>query len=168
MKYRHVLHAGLALLLSLPLASPADEHAMFTIKSLTPETALTAVNAAMANCRDSGYQVAVAVVDRMGNLQALVRDRYAGAHTPETARRKAWTAASFRSNTTDLVAPTQAGSLQSGVREVPGALMLGGGLLIDAGGSLVGAIGVSGAPNGAADDQCAQAGLAAIEDDISF
>ncbi len=168
MKSRHLLLTFLSFLLLLPVASSADEHALFTTSSLTPETALKAVNAAIAECRESGYQVAVAVVDRMGNLQAMVRDRFAGAHTPETARRKAWTAASFRSNTTDLVAPTQAGSMQSGVREVSGALMLGGGILIDAGGSLVGAIGVSGAPNGAADDQCANAGLAAIEDDISF
>ena len=168
MIYRRFLFPALSLFLSIPAASLADEHALFTTSSLTPETALKAVNAAMASCRDSGYQVAVAVVDRMGNLQALVRDRYAGAHTPETARRKAWTAASFRSNTTDLVEPTQAGSMQSGVREVSGALMLGGGILIDAGGSLVGAIGVSGAPNGAADDGCANAGIAAIEDDIAF
>ena len=149
-------------------AAPAEEHALFTTKSLTPETAMQAVTAAMQQCRSDGYQVAIAVVDRMGNLQAMLRDRFAGAHTPETARRKAWTATSFRTNTTDLVDPTQAGQTQSGVRHVTGALMLGGGVLIDAGGSLVGAIGVSGAPNGAADDVCAKAGIAAIEDDISF
>jgi uncharacterized protein GlcG (DUF336 family) len=155
--------------LLLPLGTVnADEHALFTTQSLTPETALKAVTAAMEKCRAEGYQVAVAVVDRMGNLQALLRDRFAGAHTPETAKGKAWTAASFRSNTSDLVEPTQAGQGQSGVRQVPGALMLGGGMLIDAAGSSVGAIGVSGAPNGAADDICAAAGIAAIEDDISF
>lgn len=146
----------------------AQEQALFTTKSLTPETALRAVNAAMQKCRADGYQVAVAVVDRMGNLQAMLRDRFAGAHTPETARRKAWTATSFRANTSDLVTPTQAGTRQSGVRHVSGALMLGGGLLIDAGGSSVGAIGVSGAPDGVLDDACARAGIAAIEDDISF
>lgn len=146
----------------------ADGHALFTTQSLTPEIALKAVSAAMAKCRDEGYQVSVAVVDRMGNLQALLRDRFAGAHTPATARGKAWTAASFRANTTDLVEPTKAGEMQSGVRHVPGALMLGGGMLIDAAGSGVGAIGVSGAPNGAADDLCAAAGIAAIEDDITF
>jgi uncharacterized protein GlcG (DUF336 family) len=90
----------------------ADEHALFTTQSLTPETALKAVTAAMAKCRAEGYQVSVAVVDRMGSLQALIRDRFAGAHTPETARRKAWTAASFRTNTTDLVEPTQSGKAQ--------------------------------------------------------
>ena len=146
----------------------ADQHAMFTTKSLTPDMALKAVTAAMQHCRDNDYHVAVAVVDRMGNLQALVRDRFAGAHTPETARRKAWTATSFRTNTSDLVASTQAGQVQSGARHVTGALMLGGGVLIDAGGSLVGAIGVSGAPSGAADDACAKAGIVAIEDDINF
>lgn len=156
---------------SLVMASAsvdADEHALFTTQSLTPEIALKAVTAAMAKCRDEGYQVSVAVVDRMGNLQALLRDRFAGAHTPATARGKAWTAASFRTNTTDLVGPTQSGQMQSGVRHVPGALMLGGGMLIDAAGSGVGAIGVSGAPNGTADDLCAAAGIAAIEDDITF
>jgi uncharacterized protein GlcG (DUF336 family) len=156
-----------SLLLSLGAVN-ADEHALFTTQSLTPETALKAVTAAMEKCRAEGYQVAVAVVDRMGNLQALLRDRFAGAHTPETAKGKAWTAASFRSNTSDLVEPTQAGKAQSGVRQVPGALMLGGGMLIAAAGSNVGAIGVSGAPNGTADDLCAAAGIAAIEDDISF
>lgn len=158
---------GLALVLSSGIAL-ADEHALFTTRSLTPETAMKAVNGAMQQCRKNGYQVAVAVVDRMGNLQAMLRDRFAGAHTPDTARRKAWTATSFRTNTTDLVEPTQAGQTQSGVRHVSDALMLGGGVLIDAGGSLVGAIGVSGAPNGAADDVCAMAGIAAIEEDISF
>ena len=167
MKSKKYLAMGLMLGFVAGLAH-AEEHALFTTSSLTPETALKAVSAAMDKCRAEGYQVAVSVVDRMGNQQAMLRDRYAGAHTPETARRKAWTATSFRTNTSDLVEPTQAGTQQSGVRQVSGALMLGGGMLIDAGGSLVGAIGVSGAPNGDADDVCARAGIAAIEDDISF
>lgn len=168
MNTRQLKITAMAALLLAASGVQADEHALFTTKSLTPETAMKAVTAAMKKCRADGYQVAIAVVDRMGNLQAMLRDRYAGAHTPETARRKAWTATSFRTNTSDLVEPTQAGSGQSGVRHVTDALMLGGGMLIDAGGSLVGAIGVSGAPNGAADDVCAGAGIAAIIDDISF
>ena len=73
----------------------ADDDALFTTKNLTPKTALKAASAAMEKCRAEGYQVAVAIVDRMGNMQVMIRDRYAGAHTPETARRKAWTATSF-------------------------------------------------------------------------
>ena len=165
------LMRSLSCLLGLALlAAPAraDEHALFATQSLTPEIALKAMRAALDKCRAEGYQVAVAVVDRGGNLQALVRDRYAGAHTPDTARRKAWTATSFRTNTTELAELTQPGNPQSGIRHITGALMLGGGVLIEAAGSMVGAIGVSGAPGGDLDDLCALAGIAAIEDDIGF
>lgn len=164
---RKIFVIALMLGFSMGLAN-AEEQALFTTKSLTPETALKAVNAALQKCRDEGYQVAIAIVDRMGNMQVMIRDRFAGAHTPETARRKAWTAASFRTNTTDLLEITGPGQPQAGVRHVTGALMIGGGMLIEAGGSLVGAIGVSGAPGGDLDDLCARAGIAAIEEDISF
>ena len=146
----------------------AEEEALFTSQSLTPKTAIKAAMAALDKCRSEGFQVAVAVVDRMGVLQALIRDRYAGAHTPETARGKAWTATSFRSNTADMVELTQPGQPQSGVRHVPGALMIGGGLIIEAAGSQIGAIGVSGAPSGELDDLCAAAGIEAIEELIAF
>ncbi len=154
----------------LMMAGPvaADGHALFTTQSLTPEAAMKAATAALEKCRADGYQVAVAVVDRMGNMQVMVRDRFAGAHTPDTARRKAWTATSFRTNTTDLLDMTAPGQPQSGVRQITGALMLGGGVMIEAAGSMVGAIGVSGAPGGELDDICAEAGIAAIEDDIAF
>ena len=146
----------------------AEDNGLFVTQSLTPETALMAASAALDKCREEGYQVAVAVVDRMGVLQVLLRDRYAGAHTADTARRKAWTATSFRTNTTEMVEATQAGQPQSGVRQVSGALMAGGGMIIEAVGSLVGAIGVSGAPGGDLDDLCAAAGIEAIEDLIAF
>lgn len=146
----------------------ADEAALFTTQNLLPKTALKAALAALDKCRNEGYQVAVVVTDRNGLPQVMLRDRYAGAHTPETARRKAWTAASFRVGTSELVSVTAAGQPLSGIRHVEGALMLGGGLLIDTGGSTVGAIGVSGAPGGELDDLCAQAGIEAIEEDILF
>ena len=158
----------IAALVCLIAPLQADEHALFSTQSLTPETAMKAATVALEKCRADGYQVAIAVVDRMGNMQVMIRDRFAGAHTPDTARRKAWTATSFRTNTTDLLDITAPGKPQSGVRQITGALMLGGGVLIEAGGSLVGAIGVSGAPGGELDDICAEAGIAAIEDDIAF
>jgi len=151
----------------LPLAAQAQQGA-HSIKLLTPETALRAVQAALKKCRDGGFQATVAVVDRMGVTQALVRDRFAGAHTVETARAKAYTAVSFRTNTTALAEATQAGKPQSGIRHLPGVAAVGGGLMIEAGGALLGAIGVSGAPGGKEDDVCAAAGIAAIRDDIEF
>lgn len=158
-----------ALSLSLsPGTAKAEEDGLFTSQSLTTETALMAASAALEKCRAEGFQVSVAIVDRMGILQVLLRDRYAGAHTADTARAKARTAASFRTNTSEMVEITQPGQPQSGVRQIPGVLMVGGGMIIEAAGSLVGAIGVSGAPGGELDDLCAAAGIEAIQDLIAF
>ena len=110
----------------------------------------------------------MAVVDRSGITQVLLRDRYAGAHTPEVATNKAWTAASFRTSTTTMGVETQPGKPMSGLRSLPRFLGAGGGVLIEAGGNAFGAIGVSGAPGGDADEACAQAGVKAIADAIEF
>src|SRR5687768_16087311 len=77
----------------------AADPATFTVRQLTPETALKAAQAALAACRKNGHQVAVAIVDRGGLTQVLMRDRFAGAHTVEVATNKAWSAVSFRTNT---------------------------------------------------------------------
>jgi uncharacterized protein GlcG (DUF336 family) len=108
--------------------------------------------------------VAVAVVDRAGQPLAMLRDDLAGPHTPLTAINKAYSAASFRTDTTELAAMTQSGKPASGIRQLPQVVAVGGGLMIRAKGALVGAIGVSGAPNGDADDACAKAGIAAISE----
>ena len=150
------------------LSSAWAQTATHSVRVLTPEAATKATQAALASCRQQGYQVAVAVVDRFGVAQAMVRDRYAGPHTPDTATNKAWTAVSFRSNTSELAKSTQAGQPSSGIRQVPRFVGLGGGMLIEAAGSIVGAIGVSGAPSGDLDDACAKAGIAAIRDDIEL
>ena len=157
---------GLALLLASAPAWAAD--ATFSVKVLTPETALKAAQAALARCRASGYQVTVAIVDRMGVVQVLLRDRFAGPHTADLARAKAYTAVSFRTNTTELAEMTQPGRPQSGIRSRPDVAAVGGGMMIEAGGSLLGAIGVSGGPGGQEDDACAAAGIAAIREDIEL
>ncbi len=144
------------------------EDATFEMTVMTPETALKVARAALASCRSQGYQVAVVVVDRMGVPQAMIRDRFAGAHTPDTAFRKAWTAVSFRGDTLELATNTAPGTPQSGAREIKNALMLGGGVPIEAGGSIVGGVGISGAPSGEADDACARAGIEAVRTDLEF
>jgi uncharacterized protein GlcG (DUF336 family) len=144
---------------SLACASTAAQEVLVAYKTMSLEIALDLARAALADCQQRGYQVAVAVVDRFGVTQVLLRDRFAGPHTPATAAGKAWTAVSFRTNTSELVASTQPGMPQAGVRGLPGAVILGGGVTVEAGGSLVGAVGVSGAPAGDADDACAKAGI---------
>ncbi|MCL4688696.1 MAG: heme-binding protein [Burkholderiales bacterium] len=159
----------IALLVALASGTAlAAEPATISLKALTPETALKAAQAALAKCRADGFQVAVAVVDRSGLAQVMLRDRYAGAHTPETAVNKAWTAVSFRTNTTDLLKITQPGQPSSGIRNLPRVVAVGGGVMIEAGGSIVAGIGVSGAPGGDADDVCARAGIKAVADSLEF
>jgi len=164
---RKVIQGGLAVALASCLGAFAAD-ATFTTKSLTPETALKAAQAALAKCRADGYQVAVAVVDRSGLTQVLLRDRYAGAHTVDFATNKAWSAVSFRTNTRDLERATRPSESMSGLRHMPRATAVGGGVMVEGGGALMGGIGVSGAPGGDADHVCATAGLKAIADDLEF
>ncbi len=158
--------AGMLLVPGVP-AGAADAPT-FTVRQLTPETALRAAQAALAHCRAQGYQVAAVVVDRAGLPQVLLRDRLAGAHTADVATHKAWTAVSVKMSSAAFAAETQAGRPMSGLRGDPRFMAAGGGLPIEAGGSLLGAIGVSGAPGGEADEACAAQGLRAIADDIEF
>lgn len=161
--------ALVSLVLTLWIVMPVKaEEALVAFKVMSPETALKLAQAALAECRKRNFQVAVAVVDRSGVLQVALRDRFAGPHTPDTARRKAWTAVSFRTDTSTMADETQAGKPASGARQVTGALMIGGGVLVEAAGSIVGAVGVSGAPGGEQDDACARAGIEAIADKLAF
>lgn len=98
----------------------------------------------------------------------MLRNGLAGPHTVNTAIGKAGSALSFRTDTTELAAMTQAGRPSSGIRDLPGVVAVGGGMMIRAKGALVGAIGVSGAPTGEADDACAKAGVAAVADDLEL
>src|SRR5437773_11726899 len=100
------------LLLALPARA---QDGLVTYKSLSPEVALDLARAALANCRERGYQAAVAVVDRFGIAQVVLRDRFAGAHTVPTATGKAWTAVTVRTNTGELAAISQPGMAQAGL-----------------------------------------------------
>ena len=158
-----------AVVLSMLASSAARaEEAVVSYKSLGLELALDAARAALKECQKRGYQVAVAVVDRFGTPQVLLRDRFAGPHTPPTATGKAWTSATFRNSTTELNAISQPGMMQAGLRNLPNVVIIGGGMMIEGGGSMLGAIGVSGAPGGDADEACAKAGIAAIQDKLDF
>jgi uncharacterized protein GlcG (DUF336 family) len=156
------------LMLTFATAAACAQGATYNVRSLTPETALKATLVALEDCRKRGYQVAVAVVDRGGVAQTMLRDRFAGPHTVSTAINKGYTAISFRVDTLELEKLTRSGMPSAGIREIPNVVAVGGGVLIQAAGTTVGAIGVSGAPGGDADEACARAGIAAIRDDIEL
>ncbi len=159
--------AHLITLMAISQLTWAEATVLQGYRSLSLEFADKAAWAALKDCRERGYSVAVALVDRGGNLQSLLRDKLAGPHTVETAIRKAWTANSFRQSTADLAAMLEEGRIPNQVQNNPGALLVGGGLQLVTQGETVGAIGVSGAPPGKSerdsiDGACAQAGIDAI------
>ena len=167
---RHAQRLTATMLAALILAAPAAhaQKLLASYPSLTTAAALQAAQAALARCDKDGFTTAVAVVDRGGHVLALLRNGLAGPHTVQTAIGKAGSALSFRTDTTELAASTQAGRPSSGIRALPGVVAVGGGMMIRAKGALVGAIGVSGAPTGEADDVCAKAGIAAIGDALEL
>lgn len=164
---RSLVSGALVAMLAVPVQAE-DLKAVTRVPNLTMEAALAAARAALADCRKRGATVAVAVVDRYGHPLAMLRDPLAGMHTPDTAQRKAWTAVSFKAPTTELVKATAPDGPNGGIRNLPQVAMVGGALLLQSAGSLVGAIGVSGAPSGDMDDQCATVGVDAIRDALEL
>jgi len=149
---------------AMMVSAAKAEDATVTYKSLTPDVALEAAQ----QCRTDGYQVSVVVVDRFGETQVLLRDRYAGLPANDTATRKAWTTVGFRADTSQLAASIKNGTLDPRLADLPRVAMLGGGLKIETADTLLGAIGVSGAPGGDKDEKCARAGIDAIRDKLDF
>jgi uncharacterized protein GlcG (DUF336 family) len=161
--------ARLTLFAAIALSTSAyAQDALVTSKSMSPEIALELAQATLADCRKRGFQIAVAVVDRAGVTQVLLRDRFAGPHTVPTATGKAWTAITFKTGTLELATMSQPGQPMSGLRGLAGVVALGGGLPVEAGGTLVGGVGVSGAPGGEADEACAKAGIEAVREKLEF
>ena len=123
-----------------------------------------AASAALEKCKQDGYRVTVAVVDRAGLLRTLMRGDGAGPHTTDSATKKAYTAASLRRPTSELAEMIAKMPALQSLRDMnEKILMLGGGLAIEISGEVVGGIGVGGAPGANFDDACAQAGLDAMK-----
>ncbi len=159
----------ISFILMTSFAAQAEElEVLFTSKTLTPEAALMVSKAALDSCRKSGLQVSVAVVDSGGNVQVVIRDKLAGISSPDAAILKAKTSINFRSDTSALSEAVNSNSEASGIKQLPGILVLGGGVVIQASGSMVGAIGVAGAPDGKSDEKCALAGVETIQELLEF
>lgn len=137
-----------------------------TYKQMSLELATEAAQLSVEACRKKGYQVSAVVVDRAGNLQVALRDVYASRFTTEIAQRKANAvilsgidSGTFRKNREDI---------RQELNHIDGLIVMEGGLPITSGGSLLGAIGVSGAPGGNLDADCAKSALKALEERLIF
>jgi uncharacterized protein GlcG (DUF336 family) len=160
--------AGLAVAAVFAAGPARAEEAVVTYKSLAPDVAFDLAKAALAQCRKDGLQVAVVVIDRFGQPLVVLRDRYAGRAAIPTATGKAWTAVNFGRDTGELIKSIRDGQLSAGLANLPNVVMLVGGLVIQSGGSIIGGVGVAGAPGGDKDEACAKAGLAAVQDKLDF
>ncbi len=160
----HALAISLGVILSLGVV-----HAVTAAEELPREATLPlalaskAAAAAQDKCKQDGYRVTVAVVDRAGVLKVLARGDGAGPHTTDSSTKKAYTAASLRRPTSEFAEMVAKTPAVQGLRDMNDKiLILGGGLPIEMEGEVIGGIGVGGAPGGHLDDTCAQAGLDSI------
>ncbi|EHR73702.1 uncharacterized protein, possibly involved in utilization of glycolate and propanediol [Burkholderiales bacterium JOSHI_001] len=135
-------------------------------RNITLEGAQRIAEGAIEDCVKKGFNVSVAVVDRSGVLRTLLRSDNAGPHTPAASQAKAFTSASARNNTTAILATVQSNPAAATLVDIPGFLVLGGGVPIRSGNEVIGAIGVAGAPGGALDEQCALAGIDKAKGDL--
>lgn len=139
-----------------PPASPAPVQLATTptvqVATLSLDAAVKLATRAVANCAAAGYNVSAAVVDRSGVALALARSEQAGPHTVGASLGKAFTSASGRNLTSEMAKGLAS---NPGLADIPGYLLLAGGVPVRAGTTVVGAIGVGGAPSGMIDEQCA-------------
>ena len=144
-------------------AGADDDSPYISVKRMTMETASAVALAAVLDCRKQGVQATATVVDKNGIVQAVVRDTLAPPVSITVSRLKAYTAANFSIATSGLERQAS-----SSLANVPGLMMGAGGVLIEAGGTIYGAVGVSGAPSGETDEACAKAGVTAVIDDLEM
>lgn len=152
-----------ALVLALGMLSSAHAAELPTAPYLPLKLAQQAADAAMAKCIADGYKVSVAVVARSGGTKVLISGDGAGPHTTGSSAGKAFTAASMGQATGKLSELIREKPELAGLRDMDSRMViLGGGLPIKIAGSLVGGIGVGGAPGGHLDEACAREGVKSI------
>jgi len=146
----------------LPRAAQAE---LLTHHDLPYAVALTIAREAVESCRAKGYAVSAVVVDRDGETVVAIRGDDAAPHTVENARRKAYTALSFRVSTTEYA--KRFADDNPVVRQqvtLPGVIAIPGGLPVRVGDEVVGGVGASGSPG--VDEPCVQAGLDKAADQL--
>lgn len=155
-----------AILLSVSLPAFAAQPDVLPVKQIGMELARDIATASVEACRKNGYNVSAVVLDRSGNVQVAMRDTLAARHTLEIAERKAGMAVMSGSDSGEFRAAR--GDIRPELNHINGLIVMDGALPIRAAGSLLGAVGVSGAPGGDKDKACAAAALKKVEERLEF
>ena len=150
----------------LTATSLAQAQAVRSDKNLSLELANQIAAAGVAACQANGYAVTTTVVDRAGGVRAVQRADNAGPHTLESSRLKAYTSASAKNSTLAMMETAQKNPGAANLVNIPGFLLLGGGVPVKVGNEVIGAVGIGGAPAGNLDEQCAMAALDKVKDHL--
>src|SRR5215470_7500510 len=163
MSFRLGAVVGLAAVVVVPFSTQAQ---VLMQKDVSARMAWAIIEAATSQCEKDGYSISIAVLDRAGRFRAYLQGDKASLANIELARRKAYTALTFRRTSMEWAQRTAEGSNLAGQRNLTDVIPLGGGIPIKVGEDTIGAIGVSGAPGQEKDEVCAQAGLAKVADQL--
>jgi uncharacterized protein GlcG (DUF336 family) len=146
------------------LAAPAGAQLLIH-KDLTLAIARTIAETSVEACRSRGWNVSAVVVDRAGDTLVAMRGDNASPHTMENARRKAYTARSFRQPTAEY-AKKYAEHNPVVMQQVtlPNVIAIPGGVPIKVGDDVIGGVGLSGSPG--KDEECVQAGMDKVADQL--
>ena len=150
----------------LAAAGSASAQAVRTERNMSLDLANQIAGATVAACTAGGYAVTATVVDRAGTVRAVHRADNAGPHTLAASRLKAYTSASAKNNTLAMMEAAQKNPAAANLVNIPGYLLLGGGVPVKVGTDVIGAVGVGGAPGGHLDEQCAVTALAKVQDQL--
>lgn len=150
----------------LAAAGAASAQAVRTERNMSLELANQIAGATVAACSANGHAVTATVVDRAGTVRAVHRADTAGPHTLEASRLKAYTSASAKNSTLAMMEAAQKNPAAANLVNIPGYLLLGGGVPVKVGNDVIGAVGVGGAPGGHLDEQCAVTALAKVQDQL--
>jgi uncharacterized protein GlcG (DUF336 family) len=153
--------SALALIASTSLA---HAQTVRTEKNMSLELANQIATASVAACSAKGYAVTATIVDRAGTIRAVQRADNAGPHTLGASLQKAYTSASARNTTLAMMETSQKNPGAANLGDIPGFLLLGGGVPVKVGNDVIGAVGIGGAPGGHLDEQCAVAALDQVKD----
>lgn len=154
----------LTAILLASLAVTANAEAVRSEKNMSLELANQIASAGVAACAANGYNVTVTVVDRAGSVRAVQRADNAGPHTLGASQQKAFTSASAKNNTSAMLETSQKNPGAATLGNIPGFLLLGGGVPVKVGTEVIGAVGIGGAPGGHLDEQCAVSALDKVKD----
>jgi uncharacterized protein GlcG (DUF336 family) len=149
--------------LVLLVVAPASAQ-LLQRKDLSYPMALTIATGALEDCKTKGYAVSVVVVDRGGDVMVALRANDAGPHTMENARRKAYTARTFKMTSEEFAKRMETEPVRRQQATLPGVIGIPGGLPLRVGDDVIGGVGLSGSPG--VDPVCVQAGIDKVQDQL--